>query len=727
MNNIKQHIILYAEGILNSYSQIFFSKNKIFALLLMFVTFFDVHLGLSGLLAILIVQFTAAVFNFSKEQIRSGAYTFNAVLVGIAIGNMYEYNVSFFVLLIMASILVFFITLWFSASLAKRGLPYLSIPFIITIWIVVLSTGNFFSLKPNLEHTYFLNTIFPGVFNETTQDIGTYRFANFIYLYLRSLGAIFFQYNDLAGIFIVIGLIIYSRIAFVLSVFGFIVGYLFYYFLQGDFTSLVFTYIGFNFILTAIALGGFFIVASKKSFLLILFMMPIIGLLISSLNAFFTTLHLPIYSLPFNIIVLLCLSALYLRPSTDGLKLVSVQQYSPEKNHYKFYNSLERFSAETYYHIALPIMGEWHISQGHNGDITHKEDWKFAWDFDLLDIDDKSFRLPGDALTDFYCYDMPVLAPADGWIATIVDTVVDNEIGEVNLENNWGNTIIIKHGDLLYSKLSHLKYDSIKVKVGDFVRKGTIIATVGNSGRSPEPHLHFQMQATPHIGSKTLSHPISYYLSKENDQVEFHSFDIPIQHEVVSNILTTKLLLDSFNFIPGEKIKWTVNSNNKQEDVQWEIFTSALNQSYIYCHSTKSTAYYVNNGTLFYFTDFYGDKDSFLHSFYLAVHRVLLAYYEGVTIKDQLLIDSFFNPIVKAAHDFTAPFFHYCTADYQMQFTSVDDDHLPTKITAKSISQGKLFGTKTQTIESIITFEKSALSAIEIINGTKKITATCVL
>ena len=101
MNKVKQHIILYTEGILNSYSQIFFSTNKLFALLLMFVTFFDVRLGFSGLLAILIGQFTATVFNFNKEHIRSGAYTFNAVLVGIAIANMYEYNLSFIVLLII--------------------------------------------------------------------------------------------------------------------------------------------------------------------------------------------------------------------------------------------------------------------------------------------------------------------------------------------------------------------------------------------------------------------------------------------------------------------------------------------------------------------------------------------------------------------------------------------------------------------------------------------------
>ena len=225
-----------------------------------------------------------------------------------------------------------------------------------------------------------------------------------------------------------------------------------------------------------------------------------------------------------------------------------------------------------------------------------------------------------------------------------------------------------------------------------------------------------------------MSHPISYYLTKENEYNVFHSFDIPKQDEIVSNVLTTKLLLDSFNFIPGEKIKWLVKQDaKKQQEVQWEIFTNTYNQSYIYCHTTKSTAYFVNNGTLFYFTDFYGDKNSFLHSFYLAAHRVLLAFYEDIVVNDKLLIDSFFNPLVKNLHDFTAPFFHYCTAEYQFQFISTDDEHLPTKIIAKSICEGKLFGKKTQTIESKLTFDKNTIHSVEILNGKHKIIATCVL
>ena len=70
-----------------------------------------------------------------------------------------------------------------------------------------------------------------------------------------------------------------------------------------------------------------------------------------------------------------------------------------------------------------------------------------------------------------------------------------NNIGDVNLGDNWGNTIIIKHGDYLFSKISHIKEGSFKVRVGDYVKKGDVLAVCGNSGRSPEPHLHFQLQS----------------------------------------------------------------------------------------------------------------------------------------------------------------------------------------------------------------------------------------
>ncbi len=52
-----------------------------------------------------------------------------------------------------------------------------------------------------------------------------------------------------------------------------------------------------------------------------------------------------------------------------------------------------------------------------------------------------------------------------------------------------GNTVILDHGLNLFSSYSHL--DQIDMKVGQPIRKGQVIGTVGNTGFSTGPHLHW--------------------------------------------------------------------------------------------------------------------------------------------------------------------------------------------------------------------------------------------
>ena len=56
-----------------------------------------------------------------------------------------------------------------------------------------------------------------------------------------------------------------------------------------------------------------------------------------------------------------------------------------------------------------------------------------------------------------------------------------------------GNHIVIMHSPGSYSLYAHLQTDSIKVKPGQIVRQGEVIAKMGNTGNSSGPHLHFQM------------------------------------------------------------------------------------------------------------------------------------------------------------------------------------------------------------------------------------------
>lgn len=56
-----------------------------------------------------------------------------------------------------------------------------------------------------------------------------------------------------------------------------------------------------------------------------------------------------------------------------------------------------------------------------------------------------------------------------------------------------GNYIVIDHHNGEYSLYAHLSEGSIRIQPGDNVKKGDIIAKVGNTGNSEEPHLHFHL------------------------------------------------------------------------------------------------------------------------------------------------------------------------------------------------------------------------------------------
>jgi murein DD-endopeptidase MepM/ murein hydrolase activator NlpD len=58
-----------------------------------------------------------------------------------------------------------------------------------------------------------------------------------------------------------------------------------------------------------------------------------------------------------------------------------------------------------------------------------------------------------------------------------------------------GNTVLIDHGHDEYSALSHLQKGSVRAELGQRVRGGDQIGSLGSSGSSELPHLHYQLMA----------------------------------------------------------------------------------------------------------------------------------------------------------------------------------------------------------------------------------------
>lgn len=110
---------------------------------------------------------------------------------------------------------------------------------------------------------------------------------------------------------------------------------------------------------------------------------------------------------------------------------------------------------------------------------------------------------------DWFGYGAEILAVADGVVTTITDSIPENKSDTravpITLETIAGNCVIQDLGGGRFAMYAHLQLGSIRVKVGDKVSKGQVLALLGNSGNSDGPHLHFQIcDANSALGSEGL-------------------------------------------------------------------------------------------------------------------------------------------------------------------------------------------------------------------------------
>lgn len=698
------------DSVLNSYAQIFFSDGKLLGLALLLVSFFNFNAGLSGVIAIFSAHLVALFVGLNKVKIVNGLYGFNSLLVGLGLGIFYQFNGQLLMLVIFASVLTLFITVVTEAILNKYSLPFLSLPFLIGMWIVTLASRHYANLEISELGVYAYNDMVllggDRLFN-LHLAIHDWSIPASIELYFISLGAIFFQYNIYAGFIIAVALLFNSRISFLLSLLGFYSALAYYQFIGASFEELNYSYIGFNFILTAIAVGGYFLIPSSYSFLSTLILIPLLSLMVTGSMEILMPYQLSTYSLPFNVMVISFLLVLkYRERNFRRPEFVSLQRFSPEKNLYANLNFYKRFGSSLQWSIQLPFLGQWTINQAHNGAITHKNEWQHAWDF-VITEDGMEYYNQGTKLEDFLCYNKPIIAPANGEIVEIVDYYDDNEIGQMDVVHNWGNSLVIKHADYLYSQVSHIKKGSFQVKKGQFVTKGDVLAMVGNSGRSPYPHLHFQIQATPYVGSKTLRFPLGPFIRSTENKFDFAQRAYPQLNEVVSNIAADRTLKRAFGFVTGQEIQWKLVSSSKEQVMEesmlkWVVGIDFYNQTYLYSEATQSYAYFTVSDDDLIFTSYIGSHQDPLYWFYLSLFRLIFGFYKGMEVTDELPVPISNAKIWKILQDFVAPFVIFIKPSFKLKYVSRKQFFDESEILINTQFQDKVFGKVFRQIDSEI-------------------------
>ena len=715
----------WVESTLNSYSIILFSHTKILALLLLFVTFMSPKIGFCGLAFVLCFHFLLVRLGYDKTQIRSGLLGFNSLLIGLSIAYSYEMNAYFAVLFILSVLLAIVIIVWCKNHFGKYNLPFLTVPFFLIVNIISLSTKNFDVFHVNMDEVFHENTLAALRYSNWYQMahcLDGLAIPNHLKVFLVTFSTVFYQKSVLGGILIVIGLFLYSRIAFLYSIIGFYAALFFYHTMGGDLQNLTYFYSGVNFIFMAIALGSFFYIANAYTMALVFVLTPVMMFFMIAMEKILVVFQMNALSMPFSILTTMILYIFMERHTHKLIIAANTTYFSPEKSLYEHLHLRQRKVANPFYSMFLPFWGEWQVSQGYNGKITHLGDWSKALDFVIVNEEAQTFGGSATKPSNFYCYNKPVLAPADGYIYEIVNHVEDNEINDVNVLENWGNSVVINHNNGLYSQLSHLKKDSFLVSIGDYVKKGTVVAACGNSGRSPEPHIHFQVQHTYVIGAKTVDLPLTYFIENKTDVLSLRINEVPKENALISNVETMPLLLKAFDFKPNNRLKIT---DNKEQISIFEIYTTEWNELYFYCPKTNSKLYFKNDGILFSFVRYEGTANAPLFEFYKACHAILLGYYPTVTI-DDFMPNYWFMPFgLRAIHDLLAPLKNFITIRFCSQPTSIDNMIQPNLLKIRSKYYAEIFGKRFFRTEYDIAILGDANMTIENIKTGNKFKITC--
>ena len=628
----------FFDSIFYSYAQIFFSNRKWFGVVALLSTMIEPLVGALGLLGVILSNLLACYLKFDNRKIINGYYGFNGILFGLSSGFFFYLTPQLFVVVIIFILLSFFLSATLEHLLANvLNLPGLSLPFIVTLFVFLVFTSS-------LDLALYKPFIFDS-------EILGQSLPKFIVTYFKAFSLILLQSNIFTGIILTVALLVFSRVMFVNSILAFTINY---WVLKALVTSVPDTLLvltSFNAILAAFALGGNLVIVSKKSFSLILISTLFIIIFTIFFEKMLATDMLPVLVLPFNFVALSFIYALKFRQEHTDITLLYFNPGSPEENYYYHKNRSTRFDRFKFLFPELPFWGEWKITQAIDGEHTHKDDWRYAWDFVITDDDDKEYSDSGDFLEDYFCFDTPVVAPMDGEVVNILDGIADNKIGEIDLDYNFGNSVVLDHGEGLFSSLSHLKRKSFEVVIGDRVKKGDVLAKCGNSGRSPYPHLHFQFQLTNKIGDKTYKFPIAYFFEKSENELNLKSFSYPKEKTSVRNIESHKTLKKALSLQLWDKFSFKCTFNNKSFIETWEIKADVLNNLYIENNNGAKLFLFIKD-KMFYTTDYLGKKDQALYFFYLSAPSIPLGFNENLTWEDSYPVSQTVNGFTRYASEF---------------------------------------------------------------------------
>lgn len=444
--------------------------------------------ALGGLLALAGSWGFARLAGMRPEPLRLPAHVYNALLAGLAVGHGLAPGSGMVALCLLAGVVALLLTVMLAETLhAHCSLPALSLPF------AVAAAGLGLLLA---KHGSQLTAAGPPLWSFLPEP----ELPLWLTGFFKALGSLFFSPSIWIGLGIGLLLALCSRQLLLLALLGHLCGSLATGLLSGSLDQAWIEPHGFNAMLTAMAMGGVFAVPGLAGWTLAAAAAALCALCTQAMLLLFASFSVPVTTLPFVVCTLLTLFLLR-------------QAQSPLLPHYSGAIPEETLELQALFgtrfgparlQVQPPCSGEWTVWQGFDGAWTHKGQWRHALDFVIAEPSGATHRGDGRRLEDYYAWGKPVLAPVAGLVTAVVNHLPDNPPGMPDVQNNWGNAVLLQTADGSCVQLSHLQQGSAAVAAGQHVLQGQLLGRCGNSGYSPEPHIHLQAQSQNVVGAATV-------------------------------------------------------------------------------------------------------------------------------------------------------------------------------------------------------------------------------
>ena len=703
-NNLGSALVKLGKSIPHAYATVMFSDNLWVGLAMLLLTLVSPIVGMAGLLGLLAGLLSARILGFEGWDSSSGVMAFNSLLIGLAIGYYYPYAgvlespLSFAALIILSAIatqLIYAAVNYLTQSWFR--MPSMSLAFSLSatlVWYFLVRSGNFTGVGFEKPLLFNIPIELPWFWRD----------------FFQSLASIAFVPDVFVGIMLAVVLLFISRIGLMLALMGWSICYALLQFSAMSTTYGMF-FPGFNLILISIAIGSIYLIPSKTSYLL-----AALGTVIGFVFAYALSgryyypdvmpartgvLFVPMFALPMNVVVISLIYSLRLRLRQRVAVINDYGILHPEKALEAYISRYQRFSSAGVPQIHLPINGEWKITQSHHGAHTHQLDWAYAWDLEMEDRFGKKYLESEHDLKDYYCFGKPVLAAAAGYVAKVVNSIPDNAIGSINTQDNWGNYVTLSHGYGFYTLYAHLREGSVKLAEGDYVKLGDKLGTVGNSGRSAVPHLHFQAQSGVDAGSPTIfSHIVNYKRQTEDGVHELCSSGVPGEGEVVSPLVPEKDLAPILQFGYGQKQRYAVQTPHREWQETWRVDLDLAGTHSLVSDQGSKLEFSIYNGIYNSLSLSHGRKTA-LAAFALVASRLPWSESGKLTWKDEPSLSVLMGSFWKNVTLFLIPFFRPIRVNASAELHQRDQ-----KIIVESVTSLSVLGMVIRKLEGTLTLSR---------------------